>query len=61
MVSESVVGCIGLYLEKRGQIVPFGVQQLVTGAVPLKGSYDAISSFPFSLECYKLFVHRYDP
>ncbi len=24
----------------------------------LKGSYDAISSFPFSLECYKLFVHR---
>ncbi len=22
----------------------------------LKGSYDAISSFPFSLECYKLFV-----
>ncbi len=27
----------------------------------LKGSYDAISSFPFSLECYKLFVHRWDP
>ncbi len=24
----------------------------------LKGSYDAILSFPFSLECYKLFVHR---
>uniref|UniRef100_A0A673L1B2 FAM65 N-terminal domain-containing protein n=1 Tax=Sinocyclocheilus rhinocerous TaxID=307959 RepID=A0A673L1B2_9TELE len=24
----------------------------------LKGSYDAITSFPFSLECYKLFVHR---
>ncbi len=24
----------------------------------LKGSYDAISSFPFSLECYNLFVHR---
>ncbi len=24
----------------------------------LKGSYDAISSFPFSLECYKLIVHR---
>ncbi len=24
----------------------------------LKGSYDAISSFPFSLECYKLFMHR---
>uniref|UniRef100_A0A672LE81 Immunoglobulin domain-containing protein n=1 Tax=Sinocyclocheilus grahami TaxID=75366 RepID=A0A672LE81_SINGR len=24
----------------------------------LKGSYDAISSFPFSLECYKLFVNR---
>ncbi len=24
----------------------------------LKWSYDAISSFPFSLECYKLFVHR---
>ncbi len=24
----------------------------------LKGSYDGISSFPFSLECYKLFVHR---
>ncbi len=24
----------------------------------LKGSYDAISSFAFSLECYKLFVHR---
>ncbi len=23
----------------------------------LKGSYDAISSFPFSLECYKQFVH----
>ncbi len=23
-----------------------------------KGLYDAISSFPFSLECYKLFVHR---
>uniref|UniRef100_A0A672QAG0 Bifunctional methylenetetrahydrofolate dehydrogenase/cyclohydrolase, mitochondrial-like n=1 Tax=Sinocyclocheilus grahami TaxID=75366 RepID=A0A672QAG0_SINGR len=26
--------------------------------VHLKGSYDAISSFPFSLECYKLFVNR---
>ncbi len=26
--------------------------------VYLKGSYDAISSFPFSLECYKLIVHR---
>ncbi len=24
----------------------------------LKGSYDAISSFPFSLECYKLIVYR---
>ncbi len=24
----------------------------------LKGSYDAISSFPFSLECSKLIVHR---
>uniref|UniRef100_A0A672PVX4 Si:ch73-1f23.1 n=1 Tax=Sinocyclocheilus grahami TaxID=75366 RepID=A0A672PVX4_SINGR len=24
----------------------------------LKGSYDAISSFPFSLKCYKLIVHR---
>ncbi len=24
----------------------------------LKGSYDAISSFAFSLECYKLLVHR---
>ncbi len=24
----------------------------------LKGSYDAISSFAFSLECYKLIVHR---
>ncbi len=30
-------------------------------AVVLKGSYDAISSFAFSLECYKLIVHRYDP
>ncbi len=27
----------------------------------LKGSYDVISSFPFSLECYKLIVHRLDP
>ncbi len=25
---------------------------------PLKGSYDAISSFAFSLECYKLILHR---
>ncbi len=25
----------------------------------LKRSYDAISSFPFSLECYKLIVHRF--
>ncbi len=24
----------------------------------LKGSYDAISSVSFSLECYELFVHR---
>ncbi len=24
----------------------------------LKGSYDAISSFGFSLECYKLFMQR---
>ncbi len=24
----------------------------------LKGSYDVISSFPFSLENYKLFMHR---
>ncbi len=29
--------------------------------VVLKGSYDAISSFAFSLECYKLFVHKLDP
>ncbi len=27
----------------------------------LKGSNDAISSFAFSLECYKLVVHRYVP
>ncbi len=27
-------------------------------ALYLKGSYDAISSLPFSLECYKLIVHR---
>ncbi len=27
----------------------------------LKGSYYAISSFPFSLECYKLIVHRKYP
>ncbi len=27
----------------------------------LKVSYDAISSFPFSLECYKLIEHRWDP
>ncbi len=26
--------------------------------ITLKGSYDVISSFLFSLECYKLFVHR---
>uniref|UniRef100_A0A673LAV5 Si:ch73-380n15.2 n=1 Tax=Sinocyclocheilus rhinocerous TaxID=307959 RepID=A0A673LAV5_9TELE len=26
----------------------------------LKGSYDAISIFPFSLECYKLLVHKED-
>ncbi len=30
----------------------------VSNAETLKGSYDAISSFPFSLECYKLIVHR---
>uniref|UniRef100_A0A673IQB1 IQ motif and SEC7 domain-containing protein 3 n=1 Tax=Sinocyclocheilus rhinocerous TaxID=307959 RepID=A0A673IQB1_9TELE len=30
----------------------------VVKVVTLKGSYDAISSFPFSLECYKLIVHR---
>ncbi len=24
-------------------------------------SYDAISSFPFSLEYYKLIMHRWDP
>ncbi len=28
-----------------------------TTGIQLKGSYDAISSFPFFLECYKLFVH----
>ncbi len=28
------------------------------GALVLKGSYDAISSFAFSLECYKLIVQR---
>ncbi len=28
------------------------------GTVFLKGSYDAISSVSFSLECYKLIVHR---
>ncbi len=27
-------------------------------ALLLKGSYDAISSFPFCLECYKLIVYR---
>ncbi len=31
------------------------IVQLVSA---LKGSYDAISCFPFSLECYKLFVLR---
>ncbi len=29
-----------------------------TSVCSLKGSYDAISSFPFSLKCYKLIVHR---
>ncbi len=29
--------------------------------INLKGSYDVISSFPFSLECDKLIVHRYNP
>ncbi len=28
------------------------------GSLFLKGSCDAISSFVFSLECYKLFMHR---
>ncbi len=37
-------------------IFPIDILQLeITG---LNGSYDAISSFPFSLECFKLFVHR---
>ncbi len=30
----------------------------IINVTTLNGSYDAISSFPFSLECYKLFVHR---
>ncbi len=34
-----------------------GVAAVREGAEEL-GSYDAISSFPFSLECYKLFVYR---
>ncbi len=36
------------------------VQMILSYALPffLKGSYDAISSFAFSLECYKLIVHR---
>ncbi len=32
--------------------------QFVHKEIIIKGSYDAISSFPFSLECYKLIVHR---
>uniref|UniRef100_A0A8C1PTD2 LIM zinc-binding domain-containing protein n=1 Tax=Cyprinus carpio TaxID=7962 RepID=A0A8C1PTD2_CYPCA len=34
------------------------VKAVLTPKQILKGSYDAISSFPFSLECYKLFVNR---
>uniref|UniRef100_A0A671KYY0 RNA helicase n=1 Tax=Sinocyclocheilus anshuiensis TaxID=1608454 RepID=A0A671KYY0_9TELE len=30
----------------------------IYGGGDRKGSYDAISNFPFSLECYKLFVNR---
>ncbi len=29
-------------------------------SVPIKRSYDAISCFAFSMECYKLIVHRQD-
>ncbi len=29
-------------------------------SVPIKVSYDAISRFAFSMECYKLIVHRQD-
>ncbi len=29
-----------------------------SNVLKLKGSCNGISSFPFSLECYKLFVHR---
>ncbi len=35
----------------------FTLQMLGCFSMSLKGSFDAISSFPFSLECYKLFVY----
>ncbi len=38
------------YLQRKGHDHFFNII--------LKGSYDVISSFPFSLENYKLFVHR---
>ncbi len=31
---------------------------VIVALMSLKGSYNAISSFPFSFGCYKLFVHR---
>ncbi len=37
---------------------PYIVKKIEETYFVLKGSYDAISSFAFSLECYKLIVHR---
>ncbi len=50
---DSIIRCI-LYIILR----IFGMAYYYTTHTLLKGSYDAISSFLFSLECYKLFVHR---
>ncbi len=43
---------------KRYIILLFLQKQLYLSKYKLKGSYDVFSSVSFSLECYKLIVHR---
>ncbi len=54
-----IIACLWITLLPLSWIVQFaGVRTCLFWPRLLKGSYDAISSFPFSLECYKLFVIR---
>ncbi len=61
-VDFEICNFVDLFMPKHTHYTLNKIQKVKKhNRTPLKGSYDAISSFPFSLECYKLIVHRWDP